>query len=89
MVDRTVAAVGFRVGTEFGGGHDARVKSRVAERVLQSDGVDRGREHPHRVGADGIHILPLSAAPDVAGSDDHPDLGAEIQAPAHHVGKRR
>src|SRR5262249_39685141 len=49
-------------------------------RVLEGQGVDHGREHPHVVGGDAVHALRAvrDAAEDVAPADHGRDLEAQV-----------
>ena len=67
--------------------HHPRVRPLLLERVLQGQGVEHGREHPHVVGGRAVHPRgrPLQAAVDVARADDDRDLEsgrADLARPA-------
>ncbi|MPM84690.1 hypothetical protein SDC9_131763 [bioreactor metagenome] len=46
--------------------------------VLQGERIDRGRKHPHMIGAVSFHSFRASAAHDIAAPDDDADLNAQI-----------
>ena len=85
VADRAAADVGLG---DLGHGHrreNAGVDPDPLERVLEGEGVQHRRQHPHVVGGGAVHALrgALEAAVDVAGADDDRDLDAPVADLAH------
>lgn len=79
VADGTAPDVGLADLVHLNGAHDTAGNASLFDGVLQGDGVDDGREHPHVVGGDPVHVDGLLGDPakEVSSSHDDPDLAAE------------
>ena len=65
---------------DLDGGHDPGVHAEPFQRVLHSERIHDGREHAHVVRRDAVHARSGEARPaeQIAGAEDHRDLGASL-----------